>query len=89
MAISELVFEKAYCEYRLNRTDEALRTLTAVKDPDARMKELLAQVVSGTKYSRCVFDEWQGSTVWSILSAKDHCILALQGVLVTMLECMN
>ena len=40
-----LVFEKAYCEYRLNRSDEALRTIRSVGEPDARTKELLGQVV--------------------------------------------
>ena len=40
-----LNFEKGYCEYRLNRTSEAYRTLTSVGNPDNRTKELLAQVV--------------------------------------------
>jgi len=41
----QFVFEKAYSEYRLNRTDEALKTIRAVNEPDARTKELLGQVV--------------------------------------------
>ena len=44
---SGLTFEKAYCEYRLNRTDEALRTLRGIAEPTLKEKELLAQVVSG------------------------------------------
>ena len=42
---SGLVFEKAYCEYRLNRTCDALKTLKSVPEMDGRMKELYAQVV--------------------------------------------
>ncbi|XP_060577385.1 signal recognition particle subunit SRP72-like [Ruditapes philippinarum] len=39
-------FEKAYCEYRLNRTQEAVATLRAGGDNlDNRCKELLAQVL--------------------------------------------
>ncbi|XP_067657986.1 signal recognition particle subunit SRP72-like [Haliotis asinina] len=40
-----LKFEKAYCEYRLNRTHEALTTLRSITNPDSRSKELLAQVL--------------------------------------------
>lgn len=40
-----LQFEKAYCEYRLNRTEQALSTLRSVTNLDVRTKELLAQVV--------------------------------------------
>lgn len=44
---SAVRFEKAYCEYRLNRTQEALTTLRAGGDSiDNRCKELLAQVVN-------------------------------------------
>ncbi|XP_076469233.1 signal recognition particle subunit SRP72-like [Babylonia areolata] len=40
-----LKFERAYCQYRLNRTQEALATLRSVNEPDVRTKELLAQVL--------------------------------------------
>lgn len=40
-----LNFEKAYCEYRLNKTNEALQTLRAVEKPDYQTQELLAQVL--------------------------------------------
>jgi len=43
---SELVFEKAYCQYRLWQSKEALNTLNGVKEPDLRLLELKAQVVS-------------------------------------------
>ncbi|XP_045189095.2 signal recognition particle subunit SRP72-like [Mercenaria mercenaria] len=43
---SAVRFEKAYCEYRLNRTQEAITTLRAGGDNlDNRCKELLAQVL--------------------------------------------
>ena len=38
-------FEKAYCEYRLNRNSDALKTLTAIENRNAAANELLAQVV--------------------------------------------
>ena len=41
-----LSFEKAYAEYRLNRTKEALKTLQAISEPTDRDNELLGQVVS-------------------------------------------
>nr|CAB3266574.1 signal recognition particle subunit SRP72-like [Phallusia mammillata] len=40
-----LIFEKAYCQYRLLKTDEALETLKYVKNPDIRTLELKAQVL--------------------------------------------
>ncbi|CAE1265059.1 SRP72 [Acanthosepion pharaonis] len=40
-----LNFEKAYCEYRLNKTNEALKTLREVEKPDYQTQELLAQVL--------------------------------------------
>ena len=45
MYFYRLLFEKAYCEYRLNRLDESLKTLKSIVDPSNREKELLAQVV--------------------------------------------
>ncbi|WAR22360.1 SRP72-like protein [Mya arenaria] len=52
---SNVRFEKAYCEYRLNRTQEALSTLRAGGDNlDNRCKELLAQVLYRLEeYSEC------------------------------------
>ena len=46
IAYRNLTFEKAYAEYRLNRTSDALKTLKAVDQPSDREKELLGQVVS-------------------------------------------
>ena len=47
VCFSGLTFEKAYCEYRLNRVSEALKTLRSVGDNlDNRCQELLGQVVS-------------------------------------------
>jgi len=42
---SSLLFEKAYCEYRLNRTEDALATIQSVPNPDSRLQELHGQVV--------------------------------------------
>lgn len=51
----DLLFEKAYCEYRLNRSDVALRTIeSANMNPlPANLKELKAQVL----YRMEQFDE--------------------------------
>ena len=46
VACSFLVFEKAYCEYRLYKNQEALMTLTSAPKLDWKCKELLAQLVS-------------------------------------------
>merc|ERR1712227_75910 len=52
---STLQFEQAYCEYRLNRCNEALKTLKAVANPDERMKELLGQVLYRLEdYGECL-----------------------------------
>uniref|UniRef100_H2YVH3 Uncharacterized protein n=1 Tax=Ciona savignyi TaxID=51511 RepID=H2YVH3_CIOSA len=40
-----LVFEKAYCQYRLLQTQDALDTINQVKSPDLRLLELKAQVL--------------------------------------------
>ena len=40
-----MVFEKAYCEYRLNRNADALKTLLSVNERSTAANELLAQVV--------------------------------------------
>lgn len=42
---SSLVFEKAYCQYRLNKNSEALATLDNSSKLDLRCKELKAQLV--------------------------------------------
>lgn len=43
---SDLYFERAYCEYRLNKINEAYETLLKCKEMTTKEKELLAQVVS-------------------------------------------
>jgi hypothetical protein len=42
----DLFFERAYCEYRLNRIEDAHSTLKTIdRELDEREQELLAQVV--------------------------------------------
>jgi signal recognition particle subunit SRP72 len=43
-------FEKAYCEYRLNKNEESYATLQKIQEMSVREKELLAQVVSYLNY---------------------------------------
>ncbi|XP_032876337.1 signal recognition particle subunit SRP72 [Amblyraja radiata] len=40
-----IAFEKAYCEYRLNRIESALKTIEAVDQRTDKLKELYAQVL--------------------------------------------
>ena len=48
----DLIFERAYCEYRLNRIEDAFNTLKNVeRELDEREQELFAQVVSRTNLS--------------------------------------
>lgn len=42
---SEAVFEKAYCEYRLNRVESSLKTIESAPEQTDKMKELYGQVV--------------------------------------------
>ncbi|CAB1325507.1 unnamed protein product, partial [Coregonus sp. 'balchen'] len=39
-----IVFEKAYCEYRLNRVESALKTIESVSEQTDKLKELYGQV---------------------------------------------
>ncbi|XP_041476558.1 signal recognition particle subunit SRP72-like [Lytechinus variegatus] len=52
---SGLSFEKAYCQYRLNKIPEALSTIRNVSDPSPKLQELLGQVLYRLEqYSECV-----------------------------------
>ncbi|KAG7999346.1 Signal recognition particle subunit SRP72 [Nibea albiflora] len=42
---SEVVFEKAYCEYRLNRVESALKTIESAPEQTDKLKELYGQVL--------------------------------------------
>ena len=39
------MFEKAYCQYRLNRIQDSLNTIKLVGEPSPKLKELKGQVV--------------------------------------------
>ncbi|XP_064415499.1 signal recognition particle subunit SRP72 isoform X2 [Latimeria chalumnae] len=48
-------FEKAYCEYRLNRTENALKTIEGANQQTDRLKELYAQVLYRMeRYTDCL-----------------------------------
>jgi len=56
---SELVFEKAYCQYRANQIKESYKTLQGVNNPTLKLKELKAQVLYRMeKYEEC-FDVYR------------------------------
>ncbi|XP_037531087.1 signal recognition particle subunit SRP72 [Nematolebias whitei] len=42
---SEVVFEKAYCEYRLNRVESSLKTIESAPEQTDKLKELYGQVL--------------------------------------------
>uniref|UniRef100_A0A8D3BWJ8 Signal recognition particle subunit SRP72 n=1 Tax=Scophthalmus maximus TaxID=52904 RepID=A0A8D3BWJ8_SCOMX len=51
---SEVVFEKAYCEYRLNRVESSLKTIEAAAEQTDKLKELYGQVLYRLeRYSEC------------------------------------
>lgn len=61
--LSDLVFEKSYCEYRLNLPEKALKTIESANAPlnqlPAKLKELLAQVLYRLeRYDEC-FDVYR------------------------------
>ncbi|XP_054167221.1 signal recognition particle subunit SRP72-like [Oppia nitens] len=41
----DLMYQKAYCEYRLNNVEEAINTLDLIKEQDFHVKELRAQAL--------------------------------------------
>ncbi|XP_033633560.1 signal recognition particle subunit SRP72-like [Asterias rubens] len=52
---SGLMFEKAYCQYRLNRIQDALNTIQLVSDPSPKLKELKGQVLYRLEqYKECL-----------------------------------
>lgn len=57
----ELVFEKAYCEYRLNTPEKALKTIDAadVKPLTPKLKELRAQVLYRLERFEDCFDSYR------------------------------
>lgn len=42
---SELLLEKAYCQYRLNQIEEALKTVNSASNVSFQLKELKAQIL--------------------------------------------
>ncbi|XP_061832600.1 signal recognition particle subunit SRP72 isoform X2 [Nerophis lumbriciformis] len=51
---SELVFEKAYCEYRLNRVDSSLKTIENATEQTDKLRELYGQVLYRLeRYDEC------------------------------------
>ncbi|XP_056456158.1 signal recognition particle subunit SRP72 [Gadus chalcogrammus] len=49
-----VVFEKAYCEYRLNRVESALKTIEAASEQTDKLKELYGQVLYRLeRYDEC------------------------------------
>ncbi|XP_074605547.1 signal recognition particle 72 isoform X2 [Brevipalpus obovatus] len=49
-----LIFEKAYCEYRLNKVEDCLETLKKSTEPDFREKELKCQALYRIgRYKEC------------------------------------
>lgn len=59
--LSHLIFEKAYCEYRLNTPDKALKTInTSTENPlPAKLKELRAQVLYRLEQYKDCFDAYR------------------------------
>ncbi|ELV11089.1 Signal recognition particle 72 kDa protein, partial [Tupaia chinensis] len=55
LANNSLSFEKAYCEYRLNRIENALRTIEGASQQTDKLKELYGQVLYRLeRYDECL-----------------------------------
>ncbi|EHB01422.1 Signal recognition particle 72 kDa protein [Heterocephalus glaber] len=55
LANNSLSFEKAYCEYRLNRIENALKTIESVNQQTDKLKELYGQVLyRSERYDECL-----------------------------------
>uniref|UniRef100_A0A8C9ADW3 Signal recognition particle subunit SRP72 n=1 Tax=Prolemur simus TaxID=1328070 RepID=A0A8C9ADW3_PROSS len=55
LANNSLSFEKAYCEYRLNRIENALKTIESANQPTGKLKELYGQVLYRLeRYDECL-----------------------------------
>jgi hypothetical protein len=71
----ELVFEKAYCQYRLNLPQEAVKTLNTAVSLSLKLKELKAQIlyrlerysVTGTVEGTFLVTDCKFSVVCAIL----------------------
>jgi len=63
----ELLFEKAYCEYSLNKVDECLATLDQLDDADTRKKELRAQAF----YKKELYSDCYGVYIDLIKNVQD------------------
>uniref|UniRef100_A0A1A8RS77 Signal recognition particle subunit SRP72 n=1 Tax=Nothobranchius rachovii TaxID=451742 RepID=A0A1A8RS77_9TELE len=51
---SDVVFEKAYCEYRLNRVESSLKTIEGAPEQTDKLKELYGQVLYRLeRYEEC------------------------------------
>ncbi|TWW55406.1 Signal recognition particle subunit SRP72 [Takifugu flavidus] len=51
---SDVVFEKAYCEYRLNRVESSLKTIESAPEQTDKLKELYGQVLYRLeRYTEC------------------------------------
>lgn len=54
LASDDVVFEKAYCEYRLNRVESALKTIESASEQTDKLKELYGQVLYRLeRYDEC------------------------------------
>lgn len=63
-----MTFEKAYCEYKLNRIDDCLLTLATIEEPALREKELKAQAL----YRKETFGECYETYIDLIRNSSDE-----------------
>uniref|UniRef100_A0A8D0NSF9 Signal recognition particle subunit SRP72 n=1 Tax=Sus scrofa TaxID=9823 RepID=A0A8D0NSF9_PIG len=54
LANNSLSFEKAYCEYRLNRIENALKTIESANQQTDKLKELYGQLYRLERYDECL-----------------------------------
>jgi signal recognition particle subunit SRP72 len=80
-----VTFEKAYCEYKLNRIDDCLQTLSAIEQQGLRERELQAQAL----YRKELFNECYETYVDLIRNSSDDYEAERATNLIASIACMT
>uniref|UniRef100_A0A8D3CA71 Signal recognition particle subunit SRP72 n=1 Tax=Scophthalmus maximus TaxID=52904 RepID=A0A8D3CA71_SCOMX len=76
---SEVVFEKAYCEYRLNRVESSLKTIEAAAEQTDKLKELERYSECKSVYTDLIrnsqdeYEEERKTNLAAVLAAMSQC----------------
>lgn len=73
--LSDVVFEKAYCEYRLNRVESSLKTIESASHQTDKLKELYGQVVRHFDKTVILLQQCKVTLCAHEVSVVDHCLV--------------